>query len=426
MRKRKLLIISHVLPFPGFSGQQRRVFYTAKAAREFFHTTFTTFVKPGDERRVGEGLLALCDDAILLPSQYHQSLATRARFKTLAMLHSARTGLKASNYIIGQVEFSPSRVSSLLRLKTFDCVLFEYWHAARSAPVFRERGIPCVLDMHDVLWQDYKGYLKSRLGLPKWWKRRALNKYKAAEEEAWGGFDALVAINREEARYVQERIPRGTRLFYAPMGTDLSLWAYSWNPVCPMRLAYYSGLANPANQENALKCYYKIMPEIWRRFPDAELWLVGSNPPPSITSLSADARVKVTGYVEDVRPILSTMSVVLCPWSGTYGFRSRLIEVMALGVPVAASPDAVYGMELEEGKGVLLGEGENGLASVALRLLTDRAFADEQSQFAREQVERLFSMRDTYGRLAAQLADWLDTRANGGSEKTYAGPAVQI
>jgi glycosyltransferase involved in cell wall biosynthesis len=408
--KPRLLVLSHVLPFPRSTGQQQRVFYTLQAAREAFHVTFATPVRVGDVEKVREELSTVCDESILLPSRYSRSKAEKALHRTAGTFYAFGTGLKLSNYVIGRLEFSPARVAFHLTPNSFDCVLFEYWHAASSVAVFREKGIPCVLDMHDILWQSYTQQLNAKSGLPGWWKRWAVSKYQAREECAWKQFDGVIAINREEMRYVEPRVPETTAVFYAPMGTDLTLWPYSWEPSQVIRVAYYGGFSTYHNQQAALKCLKHIMPRIWHRFPEAELWLVGSNPPESIRALSVDPRVKVTGYVENVQQILRTMSAVICPWTGTYGFRSRLVEVMALGVPLVTSPDAVWGMELEDGKGLLLGKDENELATQALRLLDDSHFANEQSLLARQQVERVFSIDNTYGRLARELNDWLLTQ----------------
>jgi glycosyltransferase involved in cell wall biosynthesis len=153
------------------------------------------------------------------------------------------------------------------------------------------------------------------------------------------------------------------------------------------------------------------MPEIWRTFPDAELWLVGSNPPESLRALAVeDSRIKVTGFVESVQQILRTMSVVICPWSGTYGFRSRLVEVMALGVPVVASADAAYGMDLSSGKGIFLCEDIEELVSRTLDLLREPGLAVEQSRLARQQVEDLFSLDNTYIRLMRELSECVIAR----------------
>ena len=163
------------------------------------------------------------------------------------------------------------------------------------------------------------------------------------------------------------------------------------------------------------------MPLIWRRFPDAELWLVGSNPSERLRRLTADSHVKVTGFVEKVQEVLSTMSLVLCPWGGTYGFRSRIVEVMALGVPVLATPDAVDGMELVSGRGLMLAGSDDVMAAQAVELLSDEARLAEQSRLARSEMERLYSLENTYGRLMSDLRTWLEARRERGQRPEVRG-----
>lgn len=145
------------------------------------------------------------------------------------------------------------------------------------------------------------------------------------------------------------------------------------------------------------------MPLIWEQRPDVEFWIVGANPSPEIRALEDDERIRVTGFVSDVGETLATMTAVLCPWEGTYGFRSRLIEVMALGVPVVATPDAVYGMGLETEEGIFLSKEDNGMAASALALLEQPDWAQRQSHLARQQMEEKFSFEATYGKLAEDL-----------------------
>ncbi len=402
-RDLRLLIVSAVLPFPRRTGQQQRVFYKLKALREFFHLTFLTAAHPKQVAEVREELQTLCDEAIVLPSQYQRSIWTRALFRLGGAFYTGRTGLKFSNYVLGQVEFSPSRLELALASSSYDGALFEYWHAHNSVPTLQAKGILCVLDMHDILWQSYDQQLSRRM-LPVRWKKWAAEQYRRAEEQAWQQFDALIAINKEEARYVRTIVGEQKPIFYAPMGVDLSAWPYSWQPAHPPRLAYYGGLGSPHNQQAALRCYKQIMPHIWQKCPEAELWLVGSDPPASLLRLpQEDRRVVVTGYVERVQDVLRTMTTVLCPWSGTYGFRSRLIEVMALGVPVVASPEAVYGMDMQAGQGLFLEESDEGMAQACLRLLEHADLAHEQSARARQHVEQNFGYEATYGRLAHDL-----------------------
>ena len=403
----RLLVLSHVLPFPGHSGQQQRVFYSLRALREFFHVTFVTVAAADEASAVSTQLAAHCDDAVVLPARYSASHAARLWHRVAAGLFCLRTGLKPSNYIIGRVEFAAARLAPVLDAGRFDCALFEYWHAHESIPEFRARSIPCVLDMHNVLWQSYARDLNEHGRGPQCWRDRALRLYTQAEESAWNEFDGVIAINAGERDYTRSKVRAGLPVFFAPMGLDTQLWPRSWSPQNPPRLAYYGGLNSPHNAQSAQRCHDRIMPRVWKEFPDAELWLIGNQPPESLRALAQkDARVKVTGFVEHVQDVLSRVSVLLCPWTGTYGFRSRLIEAMSLGVPVVASPDAVFGMELETGRGLFLAENDDEFATHALRLLREPGFASEQSGLARAQVDEHFSYEASYVRLARELQEF--------------------
>src|SRR5262249_35993012 len=156
------------------------------------------------------------------------------------------------NYTIGRVDLSPSRVEHVLAERAFDCALFEYWHATPAVGVLRQRGIPCLLDMHDILWRSYGEELAGRAGLPAPVREWAVRRYRASEEAAWRQFDALAAINRSEFEDLKKSgIPESTRIFYAPMGVDLARWPYAWKPSRPLRLGFYGALHGSANQRAA-------------------------------------------------------------------------------------------------------------------------------------------------------------------------------
>src|SRR5690606_27583268 len=114
---------------------------------------------------------------------------------------------------------------------------------------------------------------------------------------------------------------------------------------------------------------------------------------------------------EEVAPLLSTMTAVLCPWEGTLGFRSRLVEVMALGLPVVACPYAGYAMGLTEGEGLHLGHTLGDLAEKAWMLAADAAYGKAQSEAARKQIVHRYSLEATYERLADDLLHWITRSA---------------
>ncbi|WP_406700188.1 glycosyltransferase family 4 protein [Singulisphaera sp. Ch08] len=404
--KPRLGVLTHVMPYPRNAGQQQRVYYTLKAAREEFHVTLIAPVRDQELPEARKHLDGLCDELLVLPSIEDVGRAARLSAAAKSLVYCAATGLRRSNYYLGGLQFDPSVVRTLIADRQLDCLLFEYWHAYRCVESLRDLIPKFVLDMHNVLWVSHAQKLNDRRDLPGPWKRWSVARYRTGEERAWRMFDGVIAINQEELKYASSVVNGCADMFYAPMGIDLGAWPYSWSPQRPARVAYYGGLGSPHNQQAALRCLDRIMPEVWDRAPETTFWLVGSNPQETLLKRSEDPRVRVTGFVEDVQQVLRTMTAVVCPWSGPYGFRSRLVEVMALGVPVVTTLDAVSGMELENGQGILVGEADNDLARQVLRLLNDDDFAAEQSHRARSQVEGRYDVPNTYGKLMKDLKQW--------------------
>jgi glycosyltransferase involved in cell wall biosynthesis len=419
----RALVLSHVMPIGGTSGQQQRVYYSLRALREHFHVIFVGLAPSAQHSSLRRDLADLCDEVQLLPGHASSGMAA-LRHRGLAWLYQRRTGLKRSNYFIGKLGFSPARIASLLAGRQINLALFEYFHAADSAPVLQQQGIPCVLDMHNILWQSFARQLDAR-GVAGKAKERAIGRYRAAEESSWRRFDGLIAISEGERDYVQPRLRPGQRLFYAPMGLPLSDWPYCWSPAEPARVAYYGNMGSAHNADDARRCHQAIMPLVWNRLPRAEMWFVGSKPPQNLLALTGgDPRVKVTGFVDRVQDLLKTISVLLCPFTGTYGFRSRIIEAMALGVPVVATPDAVFGMGLQNERGLFLADSDESLAAAALRLLQSSGFARQHSLLARDQVESQFSFQASYMRLASELSGFVSDRRSAAACRSVATPST--
>jgi glycosyltransferase involved in cell wall biosynthesis len=398
----RLAFLSHVLPFPGEAGQQHRVRYLLEALRRRFEVVFITADRiAGDRAALGE-VRQFVDETAILPSPI-RSRAARLRHGMVGAGYVATTALKRSNYVIGRVEFAPDRLRPVVGNAEFDLAMFEYWYATPSVAVFHERAVPVVLDMHDILWRVRDAQLSQRRLVPAWVRAALVARYRRCEEAAWRAYDGLIAINREEERYVRRCVGSDVPVFYGPMGVDLRRWPYRWSPPAAPNVAFYGGLGNARAERDVLRCYERILPAVWSAVPDTTFLIIGSNPGARLRALASDERVRVLGFVSDVGTVLARVSAVLCPFSGTYGFRSRIVEVMATGAPTVVSSDAVHGMELDDGAGILLRDDDDALARATVALLRDPSWATQISRKGREQVVKHFGFEDTYGRLTDEL-----------------------
>ena len=109
----------------------------------------------------------------------------------------------------------------------------------------------------------------------------------------------------------------------------------------------------------------EAMPPLRRRVPDARFHVVGANPGPEVAALAALPGVHVTGRVPDVRPYVAHAAAAVAPLRIARGIQNKVLEAMAMGRPVIASPEAFEGVRAEKGRDLLVGEGADALARLS-------------------------------------------------------------
>ena len=115
-----------------------------------------------------------------------------------------------------------------------------------------------------------------------------------------------------------------------------------------------------------------IFPRIRDEFPAACFQIVGSNPSRRVLSLTSIAGVAVVGAVPDVRPYLRKAAVSVAPLRIARGIQNKVLESMAMRVPVVSSSAAFDGIDAIDNEHLLVYDSPQGFASKVLSLLRDR------------------------------------------------------
>ena len=156
-----------------------------------------------------------------------------------------------------------------------------------------------------------------------------------------------------------------------------------------------------------------VWPELSRRLPDARLTIVGASPPQPILDLAArDTRVTATGFVDDVRPYMERAQVYLCPMRDGGGTRLKILDALAMGVPIVATQMALEGIDVVAEQDVLVANEPAEFVRQIERVVNDRALWTA----LHATVDRLSSATSP-GRSSA--AKW--KRRSGGSADTRHG-----
>jgi glycosyltransferase involved in cell wall biosynthesis len=143
----------------------------------------------------------------------------------------------------------------------------------------------------------------------------------------------------------------GGRAVVVPNGVDLTYWQRSGDWLGRDVVVFTGAMDYGPNADAALQLVRAVWPLVRAERPGAELLLVGRDPGPDLRR-AADAMpgVTVTGTVPDVRPFLERASVFAAPLRVGAGIQNKVLEALAMEVPVVASELAAGGLRTPEGQ----------------------------------------------------------------------------
>jgi polysaccharide biosynthesis protein PslH len=160
----------------------------------------------------------------------------------------------------------------------------------------------------------------------------------------------------------------------------------------PGHLIMVSGMNWFPNRDAVLLMADSIWPELTKVMPDARLTIVGASPPQAILELAArDRRVTATGFVDDVRPYMERAQVYLCPMRDGGGTRLKILDALAMGVPIVATQMALEGIDVVADIDVLVANNPGEFVKQIVRLVGDPALWHQLQTNGRAFVERHFA-----------------------------------
>jgi sugar transferase (PEP-CTERM/EpsH1 system associated) len=363
----RLLFLAHRIPYPPTKGDKIRAWHMLEhlAARH----------------RVSLGCLV--DD----PADLAHLPALRAR---CAEVEAPRIPTGAAAALRAALRFRPGRPLSLpwfhhegLARWVRDGLDAGRWdmafaYSSAMAPYLMGPGgarlARRVLDLVDVDSAKWEAYAADA-GFPmrQVWAREARTLL-AFERRAVMHFDAALFVSAEEAALFTRLAPEcAGRVEAVPNGVDLARFdpAAPWpNPFGAAPALVFTGTMDYRPNVEAVRWFAaEVMPRLAPLDPAPEFWIVGANPAPAVRALEGP-RVRVTGAVPDIRPFLAHAAVSVAPLRIARGIQNKVLEAMAMGRPVLASPQAFEGVRAVPGRDLLVEETAEAMAARIAEILS--------------------------------------------------------
>jgi polysaccharide biosynthesis protein PslH len=318
------------------------------------------------------------------------TLRTRARFKA-ALLRGVPTWASET-----ATPAFASRVEQVLRRWQPHVVQLEFPVMGQYLDALAGSRAPRVLVDHDATLRDLRprhgaaGRIAAALDARAW---------RAFEKRVIEGVDAVVVFTARD-RAALEELRAGTRIAEIPFGVPVPAEALSPVGEPPASVLFVGNFRHGANADAARWLAETLFPPARAAVPDARLSIVGSSAGPEILALAGDS-VEVTGTVADVTPHLDAAAVVAAPIRVGGGMRVKVLEALAAGKAVVATPAAVDGLDVVAGEQLEVAADAAAFSDALVRLLRDEARRRELGESARAWARERLGWDDALARFEA-------------------------
>src|SRR5262245_4299697 len=388
MSRPKLLFLCQTLPYPPDGCVWIRTYHVLRLLSQAFDITALCFERAASAGQDVDGkVVAACQElgrfarveVFSIPQKH-----SRIRY-VWDHLRSATCARVYTAYLYESRVFR-ERLRELLRSTAFDLVHVDSLDLAGYLTLLRDVPIVCV--HHDI----ESSLLRRRADIERsWWRRRYLRlqaRFMEQTERAWCGRIALnVTMSRQDAALLERLVP-GARTSVVPNGVDIE----EFQPVAAdgAGLAYVGG-TNPFPNLDALNFFCdEILPGLRATVPGVRVRWIGRASAEERCRYREQCGVDVTGYVDDVKPLMADAACHIVPLRIGGGTRLKILNSWAMGKPVVATSLGCEGLEAKDGSNILIRDDPRSFADAVVRLLTDRALREAIGTSGRATVERTY------------------------------------
>jgi polysaccharide biosynthesis protein PslH len=282
------------------------------------------------------------------------------------------------------------KLQALLVEEQYDVILCDFVSAAGVIPW--NWPTPKVLFTHNVEAEIWRRHLE--VARNPFWKALSWREWKrmeAAERRYLQQADHVLAVSKND-RDAFVRFLHPQKLTIIPTGADTEFFQPSTAEEAANSLVFTGSMDWLPNEDGIVYFLNEIFPLILKRAPNAQLSVVGRRPSSRLQELaSRNLNVRVTGWVEDVRPYLASGAVFIVPLRIGGGTRLKIFEAMSMAKAVVSTSIGAEGLPVKNGEHLLIADDPASFAESTLRLLHDARRRAEIGQAARQLIEENYS-----------------------------------
>lgn len=396
MKKLDILLISLWFPYPMDNGARIRIWHLLRILGECHRVHFVGFIPTENEYQYLPDLYKYCTaiDVVKRDPFWHDP---RQRF-------SAHLSRNPRDVLRGYCPEMAQLIKTIVDRQSFDVVIASTMAMAQYA--LQVDATPRILEEHNftTLWMEERfrrqsSWLHRLAGWITW------QKCLYYEKLLYPLFQAVTMVSQNDLQAVEKYIPNFPgRLEVIPNGVDVNSNTLGLAELIPDTLVFNGSLTYQPNLEAMRFFIFQVLPLIHHTHPTVSLTITGRTTGVDLTWLPVDSRIRLTGYLEDVRPAVAGSWIAVTPIFNGSGTRLKILEAMALGTPVVSTTKGAEGLRLTHGQELLIADSATAMAEACIRLLEDLDLRQQLIKKARSLVEQEYD----WGKIGNKFIDLVE------------------
>lgn len=380
----KILFLTQIVPFPPDAGPKVKTYHVIRALTGQGHSvTLVSFVRPEEARHI-PALQEICDAVHVVP--IHRSRITDVGYMI-------RSYLTNRPFLIERDDLRPMQetVNSLVQENDFQFIhadqLTMVQFALRGASVVSGKKPKVIFDAHNAVWtivermkDNARFFLKPVLAV----EARRVKQY---EGELLRTVDHVLAVTDIDQKLLEEALhfskpksgSRVSPITVIPIAVDTEKLQPVKRKAGSKNIVTLGTLHYPPNADGIRWFFNEVFPLVQKRVPGAALTIIGKNPPQDFIELAErnPGVIKVTGYVDDLRPYLEESALMVVPVRAGGGMRVRILEAFAYAMPVVTTTVGLEGIHGTPDHDVIVADTPADFANRTAELLENASLQDK-------------------------------------------------
>lgn len=363
---KKLLFLVHRLPYPPNKGDKISSNNMLNYFSGGWRVHLGTFVDDPDDWQYADRVREKCEDTCLvnLPS------VRRVTGSMYGML--TNDALSLSYYRSGELQ---QWVRRSIERECPDAVLVFSGVMGRFVEGLVPGHVPVVFDAEDVDSEKWRSYASSKSWPLSWLYRREANKLLAYERRMAANTDVSIFVSDQEAQLFKQLAPESAhKVHFRTQGVDSKYFDPELvfdNPYeTGQKVLVFTGAMDYWPNAEAVQWFCDhVLEAVRQQVPEFLFCIVGMKPTEEVQQLNTLTGVRVTGGVPDVRPYLAHALAACLPLQLARGIQNKVLEAMAMRLPVLATSDALVGIVDYPGVQSFVADDAQSMVTAALKIL---------------------------------------------------------